>query len=228
MPAAKKHMPDPNGTSDRHPLRAALGRALELALDRALALDPDTRAALAALEGREIAIALQAPAIALRLRVEAGRLAVGPDRGAEPDLSLRTTLGAVLAQLLPGPDPGALPVGQVRISGDAELARRIQQLVQRYDPDIEEAFTRVFGDVLGVQVARGVRRAFDGVRRAASGLARDTAEYLTEESRDLVPRAELDAFLDEVDVLRDGVERMERKIARVRERMSDDVGGKGT
>jgi ubiquinone biosynthesis protein UbiJ len=221
-------MPDPTATPDPHPLRAALGRALELALDRALALDPDTRAALVALEGRAIAVALQAPAIALRLTVEAGRLSVGPDRGPEPDLSLRTTLGAVLAQLMPGRDAGALPVGQVRISGDAELARRVQQLVQRYDPDIEEAFTRVFGDVLGVQIARATKRALTGAQRMASGLARDTAEYLTEESRDLVPRAELDAFLDEVDVLRDGVERMERKIARVRERMSDDVGGKGT
>ena len=118
-----------------NPLRVALGRALEFALERALALDPESRVALAGLEGRELAVALQAPPLALRLRIEQGRLRVGPDRGADPDLSVKATLGAVLAQILPGRDPGALPVGQVRISGDAELARRVQHLVQGYDPD---------------------------------------------------------------------------------------------
>lgn len=210
------------------PIRAALGRALEIVLERALALDPETRAALEALEGRQLALALLAPPLALRLRVEAGALRVGPDRGAEADLGVRATLGAVLSQLLPGREPGALPVGQVRISGDAELARRVQQLAQRYDPDVEEAFTRVFGDVIGVQVARAIKRVLDGIRSGAKGLLRDTAEYLTEESRDLVPKAELDAFLDEVDELRDGTERLESKIARVRGRIVGGNGGKGT
>jgi ubiquinone biosynthesis accessory factor UbiJ len=215
------------GTPARHPLRAALGRALEIALDRAIALDPETRAALVGLEGRELALALQAPPLALRLKVVDGRVTVGPDHAAtEADLSVQSTLGAMLAQLLPGRDAGALPVGKVRISGDAELARRVQQLMQRYDPDIEEAFTRVFGDVIGVQVARALKRAFDWSRDTASTLARDTAEYLSEESRDLVPKAELDAFLDEVDEVRDRAERLERKVARVRGRVTDG-GGKG-
>lgn len=210
------------------PLLAALGRALELVLDRALALDPDTRTALATLEGREMALALQAPPLALRVRVETGRLVIGPDRGAEADLSVRTTLGAVIAQLLPGREAGALPVGQVRISGDAELARRVQQLLQRYEPDVEEAFTRLFGDVIGVQIARALRRGFDWSRATATVMARNTAEYLSEESGDLVPKAELEAFLDEVDETRDAVERLERKIARVQGRAADAVGGKGT
>jgi ubiquinone biosynthesis protein UbiJ len=197
-----------------HPIRAALGRALELALERAVALDPAMRESLQALEGREMSLALQAPPIALRIRVESGVLRVGPDRGAEADLSVKATLGALLSQVLPGREPGALPVGQVRISGDAELARRLQQLVQRYAPDFEEAFSRLFGDVAGVQIARALRRALETARHTAQTLARDTAEYLTEESRDLVPRAEMDAFLDEVDDLRDRVERFEQRVRR--------------
>ena len=200
-----------------HPVRAALGRALEAILERALALDPDTRAALRPLEGRAISLVLQAPPLALRLRVEDARLRVGPDSASdEPELRVTTTLGALLTRLLPGRDADALPVGQMRISGDAELARRVQQLVQRYDPDIEEAFTQLFGDVVGVQLARALKRGFDTLRDTALAVARDSAEYLTEESRDVVPRAELDAFLDEVDEVRDGVERLERRIARLR------------
>lgn len=201
-----------------NPLRAALGRALEFALARALALDPAMGEALRPLEGREMAFAVQSPPLALRLRVEGGGLRVGPDRGAEPDLSVKATLGGLLGQVLPGREAGALPVGQVRISGDAELARRVQQLAHRYAPDFEEAFARVFGDVLGVQIARALHRALDAGQRGARTLARDTADYLTEESRDLVARAEVDTFLDDVDDLRDRVERLARRVEQLQRR----------
>lgn len=207
------------GGAASNPLLALGGKALELALARIVALDPATGEALRELDGRELAVAVQAPPLALRIKVQDGTLRVGPDREArEADLSVKTTLGAILGQLLPGRE-GALPVGQVRISGDAELARRLQKIVQRYEPDIEEAFARVFGDVVGVQIARALERGLDWSRASARTLLQDTAEYLGEESRDLVPRAELAQFLDEVDALRDDVERLERRIARTRGRL---------
>jgi ubiquinone biosynthesis protein UbiJ len=208
-----------SSTAPRHPLRAALGGALEIALNRLLALDPDSVSAVQSLEGRELGLALQAPPLALRVRVEQGKLRVGPEHeGAAPDLSIGTTLGVVLARLLPGREPDAMPIGQVRISGDAELARRLQQLVERYQPDVEELFARSFGDVVGVQLARALKRGLDWARDSAGALARDSAEFLTEESRDLVSKPELEQFLDEVDTLRDGVERFERRLQRLQAR----------
>ena len=41
------------------------------------------------------------------------------------------------------------------------------------------------------------------------------AEFVTEESRDVVPKPELDAFHDDVDALRDDVERLAARIARL-------------
>ena len=46
-------------------LKPLAGRALEAALNRAVALDPDTRDALAGLDGRRISLALDAPPLAL-------------------------------------------------------------------------------------------------------------------------------------------------------------------
>lgn len=199
------------------PLRAALpaaGRALEAALDRVLALDPDTRSALAALDGRRIQLELAAPPLTMELRVEGDRLRVGPASATpEPDLSLRATVGAVLGRLLPGPE-AATGVGRVRISGDAELAQRLQKLARGFDPDFEAAFSRVFGDVLGVQIARTLGAALRQGRALGAKGARDVAEYLVEERRDLVSRPEQEAFFDEVDALRDAVERLEAKLQR--------------
>ena len=194
------------------------GRALEAALNRALALDPDTREALAALDGRSVELALDAPPLALRLQVEGQRLVVGPAQAdAEPDLGVRATLGALLSQLPPLRRDDAPPVGRMRVSGDADLARRLQRLAERFDPDWQQPFTVVFGDLLGVQVANAVAAGLRHARAAGRDLAEVTAEYLTEESRDVVPRAELDDFHDAVDTLRDDAARLAARVARLRE-----------
>jgi len=209
-------------TSPFDAFKPLAGRALETALNRALSLDPDTGAALGALDGRRIALALEAPAIALEIRVAGGRLQVGPvDAAQEPDLAVRSTLAGLLGQL-PGLFGGsrdhAAPVGRVRVSGDAELARRLQKMATRFDPDWQQPFTAVFGDIAGVQIANGARAALTQIRQAMGELAGSAAEYVTEESRDVVGRAELNAFHDDVDVLRDDVERMAARVERLRAR----------
>ena len=209
-------------------LKPMAGRALEAALNRALALDPDTREGLRALHGRSVALHLAAPALALQVRVDGERLQVGPvDAEAEPDLSVRSTLAGLLSQLPVmiglGRDDAAAPVGKLRIEGDADLARRLQRLAWRFDPDWQQPFAAVFGDVIGVQVANAIAAALRHARGAASELAATTAEYVTEESRDVVPRDELNAFHDDVDTLRDDVERTAARVARLRAR-----GGEGS
>ena len=193
------------------------GKALELALNRALALDADTRAALRGLDGQRAALHLASPPLALQVEVAGEALRVGPvDAAVEPDLGVRTTLAGLLGQLPMFRRDDAPPVGKLRIEGDAELARRLQQLAQRFDPDWQQPFVRVFGEVLGVQVAKAVSAGLKQAQVVGRNLAETAAEYVTEESRDVVPRAELDAFHDDVDALRDDVERIAAKIARLR------------
>lgn len=212
------------------------GRALETALNRAIALDPDTRDALQALDGRSVVLALAAASasgetpLALRLTVDGERLRVGPaDPERTPDLAVRGTLGGVLSfgmrTVLPRllgaqADDEAMPVGAMRIEGDAELARRLQRLAERFDPDWQQPFAAVFGDVLGVQIANGVAAALRQARDGGRRFAETAAEYVTEESRDVVPRAELDAFHDDVDTLRDDAERLKARVARLARRIA--------
>ena len=193
------------------------GRALELALNRALALDEDTRAGVQALHGQRVALTLTSLPLALQVEVHGDALRVGPvDAVHEPDLGVRTTLAGLLGQLPMFRDSAAAPVGKLRIEGDAELARRLQQLAQRFDPDWQQPFVAVFGEVIGVQVAKAVSAGLKQAQVVGRNLAGSAAEYVTEESRDVVPRAELDAFHDDVDALRDDVERIAAKVARLR------------
>ncbi|MBB5944275.1 SCP2 sterol-binding domain-containing protein [Xanthomonas sp. 3307] len=196
-------------------LKPLAGRALEAALNRALALDPETGEALRDLDGQRVALTLEAPVLALQIRVDGSQLRVGPvDPAQEPELAVRSTLGGLLAQL-PFLAQARRTGGRVRVSGDAELARRLQHLATRFDPDWQRPFVQVFGEVLGVQVANTARSALQQARRSAQDLAQSAAEYVTEESRDVVARAELEAFYDDVDVLRDDVERIAARVARL-------------
>lgn len=199
-------------------LRPLAGRALETALNRALELDPDTRDALRALDGRRLVLEVDAPPLALQLRVAGDYLQVGPVLGAEADLSVRGTLAGLIAQLpfVARQRGDAAPAGRVRVSGDAELARRLQALARRFDPDWQLPFVRAFGDVAGVQVADAVRAGLLKLREAARDFAETGAEFVTEETGDVVPRGEQSAFHDDVDGLRDDVERLAARVQRLR------------
>src|SRR5688572_8587794 len=174
-------------TSPFDSLKPLAGRALEAALNRTLALDPDTREALKPLDGRKIALSLEAPALALQIDVVSERLRVGPvESSQEPDLAVRSTLGGLLGQLpaLMGNalrKDNAAPVGRVHVSGDAELARRLQTLADRFDPDWQQPFVAVFGEIIGVQIANAARGALRQLRSMGGNLAQNAAEFVTEE-----------------------------------------------
>lgn len=201
-----------------NPLLVAAGSALQFALNRALAADPELPAQLAALEGRRIELELAAPQLRARIEVEQGALKVGPALdGAEPDLSLKATLGGLLSRVLPG--AGAATPGRLKISGDVELAQQLQKLVQRYRPDLEATLSARLGDVLGVQLARALQGVFDSLRSGGREFAEAGADYLREERRDVLGADELRAFCEDVDRVRDDVERAERRLQRLRSRL---------
>lgn len=198
-----------------NPLLTRLGQLLELALNRAVALDEDTRARLAGLEGQRVGIELRGFNLALAIAVRDARLQVGPHWQAPGDLNLRASPGSLLAMALRRDDDGGVPSGKVEISGDAELARRVEKLLRNFQPDLEEAFARAFGDVLGVPLARALRRALDWSRETGVALAQDGAEFLRDERRDLVAGAELEQWLDEVDALRERSDRLDARVQRL-------------
>jgi ubiquinone biosynthesis protein UbiJ len=202
-------------TRSPNPLLEVLGRALEVALDRVLDLDPETRKELRALDGRALTFEFRNTPLAMRIAVNGDRLAIGPAFEGTSALRVAATPTALLGLALSRGREGAVTPGTVDIAGDADLARRLERIASRFEPDFDEAFVRIFGDVAGFQIARGLRRAFAGVRGSASAFARDAAEFLTEEGRDLVAKPELETFLDDVDALRERADRLDARVRRL-------------
>jgi ubiquinone biosynthesis protein UbiJ len=196
------------------PLRKLAGRALETALNHALSLDPDTQSRLATLDGRSVQLHLRGVDLALAITVEGSRLKVGPAPETS-DLRVAATPGSLLSMLFRRHGDESMAPGKVDIAGDAELARRLEKLASGFAPDFEEAFTRTFGDVLGVPLANAVRDGLAHARDTASHLSQDGAAWLRDETRIALAPGEVETFLDEVDALRERAERLDARLARL-------------
>jgi ubiquinone biosynthesis protein UbiJ len=92
------------------------------------------------------------------------------------------------------------------------LARLLQNLVKEYDPDWQEPFVKAFGPILGPQAAKLLRSAFLHARTATDNLAQSSAEFVTEEARIIIGKAELEDFLNQVDVLRQRGDRLQARV----------------
>jgi len=203
------------------PLRKLAGRALETALNHTLSLDPDTQQRLAALNGRSVQLHLRGPEIALAVTVEDARLKVGPPQD-DSQLRVAATPGSLLAMMFRRDDDGIAP-GKVEIAGDAELARRLEKLASKFAPDFEEAFARTFGDVLGVPLAKAVRKGLAHARETATHLTEDSADWLRDEARIALAPGEVEGFLDGVDHLRERSERLESRVQRLMQRLQGNA-----
>ncbi|UXI68381.1 ubiquinone biosynthesis accessory factor UbiJ [Tahibacter amnicola] len=205
-----------NASHTPNPVLSVLGQLLERVLNRVVRLDSETLTRLDALDGRAVTVEFRGTPLALRVCVQGTELRIGPAAGGDSALRVLTSPGSLLAMALRrGSGEAGVAPGTVEIAGDADLARRLEQIASRYRPDIEEAFTRTFGDVLGVPLATGFSNALRYARERGERLVQDTAEYLREESRDLVAPGEMDEFLDAVDRLRERGERLEARLNRL-------------
>ena len=193
-------------------LKPVAGRVLQEALNRLLRLDAASLEKLDALQDRRIELHMQSPDIALAVEVRGQSLQVGPvNAGQEPDISFKSTLSGILKSL-PMFAQGQPAIGAMRISGDVELARLLQNLVKEFDPDWEEPFVKALGPVFGPQAAKFIREGLKQAKTGAGNFMQSGAEYVTEEARVVVSKAELDDFNAQVDKIRQRGDRLQARV----------------
>ena len=189
-------------------------RPIEAMLNRRIAGSSRARAMVAGLAGRSLELRFTATPFRLRLAAGADALTVRPAAEDPADAVIEGTPLAFL-RLATGDAAKSIRAGGMDVRGDAEIAEGFRRLLEVARPDIEEELSRFTGDAAAHYIARTARPAADFARRAGDSLARSTSEYLTEESRDLPVRLEVEEFLDGVDRLREAVDRLDARIAAV-------------
>lgn len=193
-----------------------LTEAIENLLNRNLAASPAARELCGQLRGQPLAVEIDL--LGASIAVESLGTSIRLQRPASADAAA-TVRGSPLSLLaLTGPEPeAAIRRGDVRITGDAEVAQRYQQLLKLLRPDLEEELSKLLGDLPAHRLSGLAQAALAYGSNVARTAVRNTAEYLAHESRDLVPRAEAEAMFQDIETLRDAAARFEARLARLEE-----------
>ena len=205
-------------TDYRTPLPQLLADTLEAGVNQVLALDQESASRLDKLEGRILQLDLEGLAITLYFTAESGAVLISLSLEGEPDTVISGTPFALFAMAAPGDAAGwGLPGSRVQISGDANLARDMEQVFSRLDPDWERPLAALFGDVVGFQLAAGLKLGVETVREAARSTAEMAGVYLRDEASALVRPFEMKSFGDDVEKLRDAVDSLEARLKKIRD-----------
>jgi ubiquinone biosynthesis accessory factor UbiJ len=199
--------------------------AVEASLNRGVYASMQATALARRLGGTALLLNIEGMA-SIRINVVRGRLSLTGARSSLDSEAVEpadaTISGSPLALLrlagATGSGKAAGGRGAV-VSGDAEIANSYRELLALARPDFEEELSRLIGDVPARRLSQFALKTVEWARGARRTAGENIAEYLQEESRDLVNKPELEEFLHGVDTLREAADRVDARIARLEQRL---------
>ncbi|MDP8983864.1 MAG: hypothetical protein M3N97_02275 [Pseudomonadota bacterium] len=199
--------------------------AVEALLNRGIDASLEAAALARRLDGTALHVAIEGLA-PVRVSVTDGRLglvAAGRSEGMAAGRIDASIAGSPFALLqLAGRGGANRPssqTGGAAVHGDAEIANSYRRLFALARPDVEEELSRVIGDLPARRLSLFAQRALAWARHVRRTAGENIAEYLQEESRDLVSNPELEEFLQGVDAVRESVDRIEARLSRIEQRL---------
>jgi len=191
--------------------------AAEAMLNRNLDESGQAPAIARYLEGRSLRIEVTS-LLSVRASVHSGRLLLNSGAAEAADAAISGSVAALVSLLKQDAGhPARTAAAQVR--GDAEVANRFRELFQLARPDIEAEISRLIGEIPARGLAKAAQSALKWGRHAAASARENLAEYLQEESRDLVNKTELEEFLRGVDRAREAADRFEARLTQLERKL---------
>ncbi|MGD8560648.1 MAG: SCP2 sterol-binding domain-containing protein [Gammaproteobacteria bacterium] len=200
---------------------------IEIAMNRYLALDPESRARISELDGSVLEIIIGELDVSFYLSASGEHVEVLPDYEEAAQSTMRTSLLSLIRMGLSN-DSGESAIGSdIDMAGDMETGRRFHALLKKVDIDWEEVLSRYTGDIVAHQIGNALRGFAQWGRETSDTFRQDLSEYLQEESRQLPSRNEINDFLEKVDDLRMAVDRAEARIRQLQNQRDDDQSNSG-
>jgi ubiquinone biosynthesis accessory factor UbiJ len=161
-------------------------------------------------------VCIDHPPFSIMMAITADGAVADAAADAAPDVTVRVTPGLMLR--LMARDVSAWH--DVRVEGDPEFAAAINHIARHLRWDFEEDLSRIVGDIAAHRLAETGRKISSWRQQSADNFARSLAEYWTEERPLLASRGDVEQFNRDVDVLRDDLARLEKRIE-LRERVNE-------
>lgn len=194
-------------------MKAAVSKLLQSALNRYLALDPESEARLHELEGKRVTLEFISTGFSFQLFFNEKKIELITQDFLPPDTTIKGTPLTLFRMTLTTGDRKQFFAEDVSIEGDLDVGQNVMDLFDRLEIDWEEYVSRWVGDVPSHQVGRLVRRVKKAADRTRETILQNVNEYVHEEI-DMVPPVEaLQDFFNDVDGLRMDVDRIAARIA---------------
>jgi len=189
-------------------------KALQTAINHALALDQNMPSKIAVLEGKRLKIIIAPLDVYFYIHFHQGELLLLDEYQGEPDTTIHSNpLGLIRLSLLPASRARSLFNDKIRLSGDVETGQQVKALFDALDIDWEGHLAHFTGDVVAHQLGSLFRKGRDFSTHFRESMRLNTRDYLQEEARLLPTRDELQDFYEDVDTLALQVERLAARVA---------------
>ncbi len=202
---------------DINPLLIPLLAAMEAALNQLFAMDPESFARLADFKGRIIAFHITDMDQWLYFFPDKQGMQIISHYEGEPDTVISGSLLAFAKMALAEDQEKTRSVfkGDIKITGDMVLGQHFQALFQQLEIDWEEHLSHITGDVIAHSLGNAARGVLGFGKQLFNSLGMDVSEYLQYETRDIASGPEIQHFNQQVDTIRNDVERAEARIKRL-------------
>lgn len=192
---------------------------LESLAQKVLEYSPATRLRLKALEGRVAHVAITLPRLDVFIEFVDDSVRLIQHCEWPVAVKIEGSAPALLRQLL---QPGQFRAGGgVSVEGDIALAQSLSQLARQLDFDWEELLAERIGDVAAHQIGQTLRWGAGFLGAFARKALDDGRRYLVSEQPMLVERPDFDRFGNDVHQLRQDYDRLEARVAHLRQRAED-------
>ena len=193
---------------------------LEKAINRYLALDPESARRIALLQGKIVTVEMTGLSLTLQMLFLDKTIQLKWQDFVEPDLVIRgTPINLLHMSLAPPHKRQAFFAEDVVVEGNMELAQQVLAIFAELEIDWEDYFSRWMGDVPAYRSGR-LLRDFKKITRTVSKTFADYVNEYCHEEIDLVPPVEaLEDFFLDVDELRLDVDRLAARVERIRQKI---------
>tara|TARA_B110000977_G_scaffold166375_1_gene214215 strand:+ start:1549 stop:2202 length:654 start_codon:yes stop_codon:yes gene_type:complete len=204
-------------------LHTAAIATLEAAINKALQMDPATLIKLNTLQNHVFSLHCTAPELSLYFIPGENEIRLCSMFDDEADTRL-TGSAQEFIKLATATDPAsALINGDLELHGNSQALIHLQKIFKQLDIDWEASLASIFGDIIGHQMGRDIRRGVRFGLQAFKGLKRQVDDYLIEESDLLPPRWQADRFYNDVDQLTMRTERLQAQIQKLWQSATDNL-----
>lgn len=194
---------------------------LERWVNRALLLDEETLVRLAELEGKVIAFEFKNTELIIYLLPQQQGVIFSRECEDKPDVLIKGTPLNFISMMVSGKNGSQTLPTDMEIIGDIGLAQRFQFIMQDLELDLEEPLSKWLGDTAAHQIGRFIRHSRDFAVNAGKTLALDVSEYLRFENEMLPDDLLVKQFCDEVDVLKEDVDRLSLRMSKLEAKLKD-------